>query len=698
MSLYVIEEGNEKDIILEILEHTYSYLEIERRIIEENLAIIDVIILNQYENICFFLVYHHKVTVVSPYIPIKNNKTILAYGMENIVAQCCLNICYITDVKKINYIIKASKVLLINFCNNEKFTIPRLNLSTHVLAGFLRVNTLSRVYIVDMQFDLGNQDVINEIEVVDPDILGLSVNYGFFEKSITFLDELYEIIQKNKSNIHIILGNVIPAINYEYYLERYPYVVVSYAEGEETIKDYTAYVNDIRSMEEVSGIYYYDKKQEKIVKNELKLVNLDNLPFPALDTLLDIKKRCGALSLEFSRGCSHSACTFCPRGHKGRNWRYMGSAHMYELSEKLYKICKKEHMSTRIYVADEEFVGYINGHDENERIVNFFSMLQQNEINLIVDISCRVDSVYACNREDHFNLEKMKMWNFCKKNGLGRVFLGVESFCNKQLIRYNKATTCIQNITAIKILTSLGIDIRLGILLFDQLMTSISEINENVRVLGRTDIVQKKFEGDTKYDKLYSDIICGKSNSANIPLYMKTSYLLTVMEVLKDSDYFRLCKNKGINLMENNNEGRYEASFVNKYVGIISSYLKKWVIMNYPIVYALKTLLKSSDQYEYQALNHILKFYKTINYNLLQYSINYIDDSGLFQGHVVSFLEFSLPDFIEQRKYVVEDIDDFFEKAMFDAKMIFKKELNIFKQKFSNVITKQKLIQLIDEY
>ena len=147
-------------------------------------------------------------------------------------------------------------------------------------------------------------------------------------------------------------------------------------------------------------------------------------------------------------------------------------------------------MSTRFYIADEEFVGRINDGDEDGRITEYFLLLQQNEINITIDVSCRVDSVYDPAMNGDFNSRKIEMWRFCSKNGLGRVFLGVESFSDEQLVRYKKGTTCEQNIIAIKILTELGIDIRLGILLFDQMMNSVSEIRENVRVLGRDDIIQ----------------------------------------------------------------------------------------------------------------------------------------------------------------------------------------------------------------
>ena len=50
MSLYLIEEGNEKESILNVLEHTYSYLEMERFILKDNPMINDVIIINQDKN------------------------------------------------------------------------------------------------------------------------------------------------------------------------------------------------------------------------------------------------------------------------------------------------------------------------------------------------------------------------------------------------------------------------------------------------------------------------------------------------------------------------------------------------------------------------------------------------------------------------------------------------------------------------
>lgn len=681
MSLLTIQEGNEQQVIRNLLDNTYSYLEMEEQIKENNSTIHDVVILNQYQDICFFLFYPDRVTVISPYIHICDNKTIFLCCMAEELGSCTSHVCHLLYSEKTNRILYAPKVILINYCNQDKLTVPRLNLSTHSLAAYLRTRTMARIYLIDMQFDLTDKDVLTRINSIHPIVVGLSINYGFFERSITFLDRLYETFRKQNININVILGNIIPAQNYKDYLERYDNMVVSYSEGEQAIKDYIDFICSKKSIGCVSGIYYYDKVHNNIVRNPLRLEDMDMLPFPALDTLLDIKKRRGALSLEFSRGCSHSKCTFCPRDHKGGKWRFMGPTHMFEFTSKLYDICKKEGMSTRFYIADEEFVGRINTSEEDSRIIDYFSLLQHNNIDVTIDVSCRVDSVYDPTMEDVFNARKIEMWRFCSKNGLGRVFLGIESFSNGQLIRYRKGSTCEQNIVAIKILTGLGIDIRLGILLFDQLMTSVKEIQENVYTLGRDDIIE--------------DL----SNHKCVPLYMRTSYLLTTMEVLKGSSYLKACENTGVVSFENKNWGKYEVDYINPYIGIMSQYIVNWVGKNYPIVYALKTFLKSSTNEEHKAYSQILEQYKTLNYQLLRYFVQYIDDSGLTAKNVVPFSKYISPSYSGDERIFVNCIEDFFQKTILDAEKFLAVQL----LSFSRTINKNspmgmKLLQLISGY
>lgn len=681
MSLLTIQEGNEQQVIRNLLDNTYSYLEMEHLIKENNSAIHDVVILNQYQDICFFLFYPNRVTVVSPYIRICENKTILLCCMADELGSCESHVCNLTHSKKTDFIFNSPKVLLINYCNQDKFTVPRLNLSTHSLAAYLRTRTLSRIYLIDMQFDLTDQDVQAKIDFLQPNVVGLSINYGFFDRSLTFLDNLFESFQKQDLPLHVILGNIIPAQNYKDYLEKYDNLVVSYAEGEHAVTDYLEFICGKKTIECVSGIYYYDKLQDIIIRNPVKLENMDMLPFPALDTLLDIRKKRGALSLEFSRGCSHSKCTFCPRDHKGGKWRYMSPAHMFEFTSKLYYICKKEKMSTRFYIADEEFVGRINTSAEDKRIIDYFSLLQHNNIDVTIDVSCRVDSVYDPTMDDKFNTSKIEMWRFCSKNGLGRVFLGVESFSNEQLIRYRKGTTCEQNIAAITILTGLGIDIRLGILLFDQLMMSVKEIQENVHTLGRNDIIENP------------------TNHKHIPLFMKTSYLLTTMEVLKGSPYLRACENIGLVSSENKNWGKYEVKYINPCIGTMSNYLANWVEKNYPIVYALKTFLKSASTEEYKAYSQILELYKTINYQLLRYFVQYIDDSGLIERNIVPFSKYIAHILREDERITVNCIEDFFQKTIIDAEIVFAAQLRSFSHSLDkNSSLGTKLLQLIDDY
>ena len=86
---------------------------------------------------------------------------------------------------------------------------------------------------------------------------------------------------------------------------------------------------------------------------------------------------------------------------------------------------------------------------------------------------------YACTNDI---LRLKRYFGALKEVGLFAVFVGVESFIQRQLDIYNKRTTPERNIQALELLTSNGVQYNLGLMLLDPFV-HLEEYIENIEVL-----------------------------------------------------------------------------------------------------------------------------------------------------------------------------------------------------------------------
>ena len=519
------------------------------------------------------------------------------------------------------------KVSLINMCVIENFPIPRLNLSTGAIAAYIRRYQKARVKIIDMQLRIKIDEIIDILEEDKPNIIGISISFG--QKYLS--DDLINRILLNDKLIYskVVVGNVIPSL----YNKR---IIVSYKEGEESFLDLIDYISEKKYINEVRGIAYIDDNGDYKI-NKIGLLNIENLPFPALDTIEGVLKYKGALTLELSRGCNYSKCTFCPRAHKGAKWRNISVESMILYFKTLEDVCKKLNIPPFFYIADEEFIGQLPHDYELKRIELFGNKIKELGINVKFDISARVDSIFKECASKKENIERLKMWKLLKDIGLQRVFLGVESGSDNQLKRFNKGTTSYQNAVAIQLITALGINIRIGYISFDPLMENFKDIIESHKFIERKDILYKEVDLENiSLDQIYDNII-EQNMSSNIqlqdkPLYFKVSYPLTSLEILFSTAYeskVRECeKNNGIKLITeiDMNMARYKSLYYNKKIGCVSDFCQRWIDYNFPVLYSLKGLYKTSFGETKEKIYNLMTLSKSIDHYLLNYILFQLEE------------------------------------------------------------------------
>lgn len=613
----------------------YDYIEkiISETLLKSNIYVKSVFCTGEITNLYIYLQHNSDCYVYN-----KNSDFKHAYLIKEYNISYCPQKDFII-LKNINLNLeKLPKIALIALCVLDNFAVPRFNLSTGSIAAYIRLYHKARVFLYDMQLRVTAEEIVSDLEKISPNIVGISITFG--QKALSQL-----IIEKIQSITNlktlIVVGNIIPSLNKIEYLKLYKNIIVSFGEGEQSFIDLIDFILNKKELSEVRGIAYLDNTGN-LKNNGYSYVDMDKLPFPALDTIEKLVKYKGALTIETSRGCNYSKCYFCPREHKGPQWRGLSVDKMVEYFNIIYDISKNFHIPPFIYIADEEFIGQLPHKLELERIIKFCTKVENSEIDVKFDISARVDSIYKPDDTRENNIEKLYMWLHLKKIGLHRLFLGVESGCDEQLVRFNKGTSAIQNKIALQLITALGINIRIGYITFDPLMENLNALRINHKFVEQKDILY------TSHDILYSDlskvydciIYNNKFNKISLiqkPLFTKISYPLTSLEVLYHSLYFKNLqiyeKSHNVKLVDNFdiNMTRFTTKYANKDIGIISDYCQRWIDHNFSVIYALKGLYKTAIGKSRKYIYNLMENAKTIDHYLLNMIIvqlfNYPDDA-----------------------------------------------------------------------
>ena len=279
-----------------------------------------VLVSGETRNVTLYVVYRRGVLVGMPFSPLADNPLLKElYSADNLLNTPGWQL--FPPHRRLLRRLALPRVLLINPCVLKNFPIPRLNLSVGLLAGYLRKRQLADVRIVDMQMGITSENVVREVLRERPALLGMSVSYGQKQLAIEILDAVYQAKNRHQIAPLVAVGNIIAASSPAEFTRRYPDIIVALGEGETTIAELIGYVRGNRPLEQVPGIAFVNGGQ--LVSTANAPVVLDDVPLPALDTLDDLSRQRGAVTLELSRGCQWNVCTFCPREHKSHHWKTM---------------------------------------------------------------------------------------------------------------------------------------------------------------------------------------------------------------------------------------------------------------------------------------------------------------------------------------------------------------------------------------
>lgn len=596
-----------------------------------------VIVSGETDNLSIYLISEHDIILYTPFMEALHN-IIFVETSPKLLMKYTDHIYLVEKTKKIMNRLSLPKVVLINLSVRDVFPTSRFALCVSSLAGYLRKYQKAEVFIIDMQIGSTIEAIIEEIKEIQPDIIGISISFGQINVAISLLERIFsdkEIIARNPL---IVSGNAISAFGYRELINKFSNLIVCNGEGELSITGLVDYVKGKIDLHLVPGITHL--KESQIKRTPIIEVNMDDLPLPAMDTVEGIIQNYGALTMEISRGCSHSVCSFCPRTHKPVKWKGMSPINVLRQLEYYKQIFDNFEIERRIFMADEEFIGWMENDEEVKRIASIMRGMINRDFNIHFETNTRIDRIYNPQKGKSWHVERMEMLTLCKKAGLDRLLVGVESGSDSVLIRFNKNIKPSDSVMAIRILTALGIGLRITFITFDPLM-NFSELKENVAFLERRDfylrpIALSKVSYSGLFDAIHDDNFV-RANLLNVPFYGYVAYMLVLLDVLANCGYIRLLTEEEIEqsrtLFLNNrkldiNMARYKVAYVDETIGDIAISCQKWIDRHFALDYCLKGMYKTASDSEREVIFRFRANYRKISFYLLKSLVWIFDEEN----------------------------------------------------------------------
>ncbi len=294
------------------------------------------------------------------------------------------------------------------------------------------------------------------------DIIGISTYFFNFIN----VARLCQKIKKIMPDSIIFLGGYFPTLRTKEVFSTIQSVdICVIGEGEETVLELIQNITESNNIKNVKGIAFRHNNEILYTESRPIIDNLDLLPQNEVSSI-----RNHLFGVTTKRGC-YGNCSFC-------------SVRYYSNVIKSKRIRRRSIINIVNEIDDlvnNYGVKFINFNDDNfligskvdkERIRLFCELIKKRDIKFKFRIFARSNDliVYKEQLKDLIAI------------GLDVVFIGVESFVQRQLDMYNKLCTIEQNISAIKILNENNVKYSIGLIIFEP-FTNLDEININIKSL-----------------------------------------------------------------------------------------------------------------------------------------------------------------------------------------------------------------------
>lgn len=353
------------------------------------------------------------------------------------------------------------------------YNIP--NLGVGYIASVLEANGIDVDVIECLGEGIKLSKLYEILQEKEYDMIGISsYDYNSFN--------IFKVVNKIKTllpNSFVFLGGYFATLCHELILNNFENVdCCVLGEGEYTCLELVNTVKDGGDIRSIPGIAYREGKEIKKSSPRKLISNLDELPFPKRK----FASKKGLSSLITSRGC-YGNCIYCSikafyKYSPGEVIRYRKSE--YVVAEIEYLV--NELKATHINIYDDNFL--VSSTKNRERIIELCNLLKEKKLSFKFAITVKASDVEP-------NIDILKM---LKEVGLECVFVGVESFVERQLQFFNKKTSVTENIRSLQILADLGLKIDIGLIMLDP-FTNLEEILTNLNTIKEIKYFESMYEG-----------------------------------------------------------------------------------------------------------------------------------------------------------------------------------------------------------
>jgi len=341
-------------------------------------------------------------------------------------------------------------LILVNPGDNRDIPCEHLGLAS--LSAYIKYHGYS-VDMLDMALD--NLDVpagTKLLMAASAAVIGISMLDKTREKGLALIKQL------RSAGFHgtIVAGGYFPTFHADELLLHCPGIDhIVRGEGESTLLELMDHLLDckIKPLSSIEGISY--RKNGTAVHNPARplIRDLDSLPPPDRKYAQTVLKKTGHLRVNASRGCWGN-CSFCDINAfytigSGPKWR----SHSIPVFVSELKRLRDKFNCSYFILNDDNFM--TRGIHNRKRAFALAEELKKNDLKIHFELMGRVDSM------------DRQVLQILKSAGLQRVFLGIESFDQAHLDRFNKGTTVLQNMRAIILLKQLQIDCIVSVILAD---------------------------------------------------------------------------------------------------------------------------------------------------------------------------------------------------------------------------------------
>ncbi|MBW2086080.1 MAG: B12-binding domain-containing radical SAM protein, partial [Deltaproteobacteria bacterium] len=359
------------------------------------------------------------------------------------------------------------KILLLQ--NSPFVTHRSWNYLEHLGLGFLEKVLRDHDFLVDVFDATWNwDDVGTAVKRARPphdpyDLLGFSVNRSNF----TATAETIKKLRARGFKGHIVLGGYFPTFHFEKILRHFPEIdSIVLGHGENTFLRLCQNLRDSKSAEDIPGLAFRSNQKDIHFSP-----NFETEAFLSTVGIPVHRPRYGVARMITSRGC-YWRCSFCCINAFDR-YNFKTKHYRRKLDEVLEEVdlLVNHHQVNHIWFSDMEFIGR-----DQDFIRDFCDHIIKKRYNLTFEADCRVDSL---------NEPLVKKLS---KAGFAALFLGVESFADRQTDDYNKFKKDFNKndiFKTVAMLKKYDITPRFGFIMFDK-NTTCDELRLNHEVISTT--------------------------------------------------------------------------------------------------------------------------------------------------------------------------------------------------------------------